>query len=230
MRTPINNIIGAAQVMKDQLYGPIENRKYRQYAADIYSTGNQLLEAAENVLTESKAETDYLALEEKPVDVAAVINRTLRFMADKMQTEKLSVRVKLHEPMPRLIADEFRLQQILMNVLLYVLKHLPSGGAAIVETRVVNENKDKVFFAITVGTVEEGSQARLIALADRVMGAPYRPSRVDDLLKESTDLSLELAKVLVALHGGALDISLSAKGPMTITLLFAGNRIRFVEA
>ncbi len=122
MRTPINTIIGAAQVMKDQLYGPIENRKYRQYAADIYTTGNLLLDAAQDVLTQSKAETDYLALDEKPVDVQDTINRTLRFLADKMQVEKLNVKVKLQEPLPRLVADEFRLQQIIMNVLLYVLE------------------------------------------------------------------------------------------------------------
>jgi len=231
MRTPINNIIGAAQVMKDQLYGPIENRKYRQYAADIYSTANALLNAAQDVLVQSKAETDYLKLEEKPVDVQAVINRALRFMADKMQIEKLNVKVNLQEPVPRLIADDFRLQQIIMNILLYALGHLPPEGTAILETRVVNENKDKMFFALTISTAKGKlpTSAELIVLADRIMGAPYRPSRVDDLLKERTDLNLELAKVLVALHGGVLEISQPAKGEITITVLLSGNRIRFVE-
>ncbi len=231
MRTPLNNIIGAAQVMKDQLYGPIENRKYRQYASDIYSTGNQLLDATQDVLTQSKAETDYLTLEEKPVDVGAVINRTLRFIADKMQVEKLGVKVKLSDPLPMLIADEFRLQQILMNLLLHALGHMPPDGTAVLETRVVNENKDRIFFAVTISTFEEEplAQAELIALADRVMGAPYRPSRMDDLLKERADLSLELAKILIVLHNGAIDIRHPAAGKIVITILFGGNRIRFVE-
>lgn len=232
MRTPLNNIIGAAQVMKDQLYGPIENRKYRQYASDIYATGNQLLDATQDVLTQSKAETDYIELVEKPVDVQAAINRALRFIADKMQVEKLGVKVKLADPMPRLIADEFRLQQILTNSLLHALGRMRPEGTITLETRVVNENKDRLFFAITISTLDHPplTQAELIALADRIMGIPYRPSsKTDDLLKERTDLSLELAKALIALHNGAIDIAQSETGAVVITLLFSGNRIRFVE-
>jgi signal transduction histidine kinase/sensor domain CHASE-containing protein len=230
MRTPINTIIGAAQVMKDQLYGPIENRKYRQYAADIYATGNLLLDSAQNMLAQSKAETDYLSLDEKPVDVESIINRSLRALTEKMQVEKLGVNVKLQDPMPKLIADEFRLQQIIMNVLLYALKHQSAGEAIAFEAKVVNENRDKVFFAITASTAETLPAAELIAIGDRNMNMPYRPSGAEDLLKGQSDLSLELARVLVAMHGGVIDIRHPAKGAITVSILFSDHRVRFVES
>ncbi len=58
MRVPINNIIGFAQVLRDQAYGAIENRKYKQYANDIYTTANQLITKVQDILLYSKVNSD----------------------------------------------------------------------------------------------------------------------------------------------------------------------------
>jgi signal transduction histidine kinase len=231
MHTPLNNIVGYAQVMKDQLYGPIENRKYRQYASDIYGAGNNLLDGVQKLLTLAKAETDYIELIEKPVDIAAVINRALRLLADRLQAEKLGVKVKLPDPAPKLVADEFRLQEILMNLLLYALRRALPGSDLLLDARILNENRDRVFFAFVVTPAEQPlPQDELIAASDRLMAAPsYEPLSKTDLLKENTDLSLELARSLIALHGGLLDVGTSQTGALAIVVLFSGGRIRAAQ-
>lgn len=233
MRNPLNNIIGGAQVMKDQLYGPLENRKYRQYATDIYTTGNMLMDSTQDLLTLAKAETDYIELIEKPVDIAAIINRAIRFISDKMQAEKLGIRVQLQEPLPRLVADEFRLQQVIMNLLLHALGHTLPESTLLLEARVINEGKDRMFFALIIGSQAQPpyTPAQLLEMADRLSAsAARRPgSKMEQLLKEQTDVSLELARTLIGMHQAILDISQHADNSVTITVFFSGNRIRFVE-
>ncbi len=230
MRTSLNNIIGFAQVMRDQLYGPIENRKYRQYSADIYQTGNTLLSHMQDVLTLSKIETGYVDLVEKPQDIASVINKVLRFIADKLQTEKLNIKLKLHDPLPRLVADEFRLQQMLMNLVLHALHHMLPEQALTLEARLISESKDKFYMVFLLYNNPEHlhSTAELLALADSLQDAAYRLH--DHMYTASTskqsDLSLELAKSLVTLHQGYIDIKYPGEGQVYIALFFPMSRIQ----
>ncbi len=234
MRTPLNNIIGGAQVMKDQLYGPLENRKYRQYASDIYTTGNILIDSTQDLLTIAKAEMDYIELVEKPVEIAGAINKALRFLSDKMQVEKLGIKVQLQDPMPKLIADEFRLQQILMNLLLHALGHALPESTILMEAKLISENREKMYFAFVISSrgTPLYNNAELFALAEKLNHTPeYRASsKIMELLKEQTDISLELAKTLITLHQGTIDINKSTDGTIVIALFFSGNRVRFSES
>lgn len=231
MRNPLNNIIGGAQVMKDQLYGPIENRKYRQYAADIYATGNLLMDSTQDLLTLAKMETDYIDLVEKPVDVTSAINKALRFIADKMQAEKLGIKVQLQEPMPRLIADEFRLQQIIMNLLLHALGQTLPEGTITLEARLLSESRDRQFFSLVISSTGATpyTPAELLEMAERLSHAPAAPSKVENLMKEQSDVSLELAKTLIAMHGATYDIRHLPNNAVAIAVFFSGNRIRLAE-
>ncbi len=234
MRNPLNNIVGFAQVMRDQLYGPIENRKYRQYASDIYQSGNTLLNQIQDLLMLSKAETDYVELTEKPVDVQAVVNKTLRFLADRLQADRLTVKVKMQEPLPRLVADEFRLQQIIMNIMLYAIQHMLPESTMSLEALLLNENKDRQFFAIVISTdaKKQASSSELSAMAEELMRtSTYQAivGRHSEEMTERSDLSLELSKALVALHHGYIDCQRTATGVVTVTVFFTSNRIRFMD-
>ena len=233
MRNPLNNIIGGAQVMKDQLYGPIENRKYRQYAADIYATGNMLMDSTQDLLTLAKMETDYIDLVEKPVDITAAINKALRFISDKMQAEKLGIKVQLQEPMPRLLADEFRLQQIIMNLLLHALGQTLPEGTITLEARLISEGRDQQYFALVISSTSNApyTTPELLQLANRLSQSPLpsHAAKLENLLKEQTDVSLELAKTLITMHGATYDIRHTADHAVAIAVFFSGNRIRHSE-
>lgn len=235
MQVPLNNIIGSSEALKDQLFGPIENRKYKQYAADIHAQGNQLLDNVRDTLVWVKAETDYIDLMEKPVDVSSAINKTLRFMADKMQAEKLNVKVSLQEPLPRLIVDEFRFQQILTNLLLHLFHYVLPDTTLLLEARTASENKDKLFFAITLSTAPQTpyTQSELIDLAQEVMEAQPAYLSVNkraEMMPEKIDINLELVKTLINLHQGYFDIRQNDNNVTTATIIFSAARIRFRES
>lgn len=50
LRTPLNAMIGFSEVMLRELYGPLGDTRYQQYAAHISETGGQLLRSAEDAL------------------------------------------------------------------------------------------------------------------------------------------------------------------------------------
>jgi K+-sensing histidine kinase KdpD len=228
IRTVLNHIIGFSQTMRDQMHGPIENRKYRQYAADIYTISNTLLGYTQDLLTFSKTETGYVTLMERSVNVSETVNKALRFMADKMQVEQRNIKPLLHDALPKLVVDELRLQQILTNALLYLFHISTRNQALSIESKIISENRDKQFFVIVIGTDERlFSDASLLAWAEKLFNNINHalPSVCHDTAKEPMALNLELVKSLIGLHQGYADIE-QANGNATIALFFPGSRIR----
>jgi signal transduction histidine kinase len=230
MRVPLNNIIGFAQVLKDQLYGPIENRKYRQYAADIFQTGNQLIDKMQDVLLYSKAETGYIALQERVVDVPSIINAALRQLTDKMQVEKTPVKALIQEGLPRLYVDDFRLQQVVMNLLLYALERAEAEKAIVMEVKVLTENRDRQFFVLQIALSETAlhSNDALLKMATRLFAADAAYNNPLDRDRD-VDLHTELGRVLVEMHGGALEVGELSAQSGAVVLLLPSLRMRFQD-
>jgi signal transduction histidine kinase len=56
IRTPLNSIIGFSEVMMEERFGPIGNERYKQYVADIHSSGGHLVSLLNDLLDLSKIE------------------------------------------------------------------------------------------------------------------------------------------------------------------------------
>lgn len=230
MRTGLNNIVGFAQVMRDQLYGPIENRKYRQYSADIYLTGNTMLEQMQDVIAFSKVETGYADLVESPQDITLTINKVLRFISEKLQNNNLNIRLKLQEPLPKLIADPFRLQQILMNILLHALEQTDAEDVLSIETLQITANKDKRYFVFMISNSQDSpaSEHDLLQIITALQDKRYaHTTRLDmEDTSQNTGLGIELARALTELHQGYMDIETLENGKTVVLLFFPSARLQ----
>ncbi|MEQ1790612.1 MAG: cache domain-containing protein, partial [Rickettsiales bacterium] len=170
MRMPINNIIGFSQVLKDQTYGAIENKKYRQYSNDISMISNELIGKIQDIILHSKTESGYINLHKKPLDVTSVVNASVRQVTDKLYVNKISIKINLQESLPRLLADEFRLQQIIINLLLIASDSIAADGFITLDANIIGEHRDRQFLAITIGNsnIDMLSSDRLLALASKL--------------------------------------------------------------
>lgn len=229
MRTSLNNIVGFAQVMRDQLYGPIENRKYRQYSADIYQTGTNLLNNMQDLLTFSKIETGYIDLLEEPQDIAQLINKVLRFVSEKLQSKQLNVRLNLQEPLPKLVADEFRLQQVLMNVILYALEQTDPEQTLGIETMQFSEGKDRGYFVFSFTNKARAaySQDELVKIVTALQEKRFLPTlNKDESIEDRPhQLGIELAKALVELHQGYMQVDITGNHELTVLIFFPASRL-----
>lgn len=222
LRTPLNAIIGMAQVMKEQLYGPIENRKYRQCATDMYQTSSNMLGNLNDLLNFTKTQMQFSHADHKMSDVAAVINKSIQFLLEKLASDKREVKLTIQEQLPPLPIDEFRLQQIIVNLLLHILHHSTSEQLYL-DARVINENKDKPYTVIFINANKPKmiSSAELVSLAQQsIASSANYMTAATDIGKEPGNLNLELARALIAAHHGGLHINHATDGNLQIILFF----------
>src|SRR5690606_7270910 len=112
LRTPLNAVIGFSEIMAKELFGPIGNPQYKQYATDIYDGGNHLLELINAILDMAKIEAGKLTLSPKPLDPAIAIEQAVRLTKRKAEEKGLSVVIDA-ENLPEIEADHRAVKQIL---------------------------------------------------------------------------------------------------------------------
>lgn len=207
MRVPVNNIIGFAQVLRDQVYGVVENRKYKQYANDIYLTANRLITKIQDVMLYSKVNSDYITLHENTLEISGVINASLRQIADKLYENRTSVNVILPDNLPKLVADDFRLQQVIISLLLLELDGIKPDSVITFDVAVVSEHRDRRYLVFTIG--KNNLPPVTPDYLQKIVADNMRETVVEcDVESESDNTNLDLrigiAKTLVSLHGGIL--------------------------
>lgn len=224
---PLTQIMAAAQALKDQLYGPLENRKYRQYASDIHDSGNRMLADLQALQTIGKLESNYIAMVEKPLRLIDAMHQAERFLAERLQASSLRVKISAPDNLPRLVADRFRLQQIFTNLLLHMCKLVPAGSELHFSARTSSDNREKAFLILRLSTTAPAdlSPDDLAMLAQR-LGAGLAPGNV--AAGEPIDIELEFARALADLHGGVFEVRTDA-GFAEITLLLPGVRLDYAK-
>src|SRR6185437_15794586 len=128
LRTPLNAIIGFSDILLGQIFGPLGDARYGDYARDIRDSGLHLLNLINDVLDVSKVEFGKVELIEEAVDVAAVVESCMRLMRERAETAGIKLTRSLPQGLPYLQGDGRRLKQILLNLLSNAVKFTPSGG------------------------------------------------------------------------------------------------------
>jgi PAS domain S-box-containing protein len=128
LRTPLNAIIGFSDIIRNQSFGPIGEKRYLNYANDINDSGTHLLALINDILDVSKAEAGRIELTEGVVDIAALFETSLRLVRPRADEAGVIVVAEPAEHLPRLRGDTLRLKQVLINLLSNAIKFTPSGG------------------------------------------------------------------------------------------------------
>ena len=135
IRTPLNAIIGFSDVMRLERFGEIKNDKYRAYANDIHTSGAHLLALVNDLLDLSKVEAGKLELDFTAVNVADVVDHSLRLLQEEAARAGIVVRKSLAQGLPRVVADLRALRQVLLNLISNAVKYTRRGGQVIVSAQ-----------------------------------------------------------------------------------------------
>jgi len=217
LRTPLNAIIGFSEILKEQLFGPLGNPRYTDYAGAIAESGAHLLSLINDILDISKLDAGRLELHEEDVNVATIIRTCARLIEPQAKRAKVRLSMDFEAHLPALRADERRIRQVLLNLFANAVKFTPEGGDVFVSTRM---QKGSLVIAVTdtgIGMEE----------AD-IPKAMERFGQIDSQLSrkyDGTGLGLPLAKQLMDLHGGALEIVSEVSVGTTVTVVFPPERV-----
>jgi len=219
LRTPLNAIMGFSEVMKDQHLGPLNNPRYLSYAGDIHASGRYLLNIINDILDLSKIEAGKMSLEAaEDFPLRDALDASMAMVAPL--GEKFGVRLAIDLPPEslHLLAVERMVRQIMINLVGNSIKFTPAGGSVLVRGQALAGGG----YGVSVRDTGVGMTAEEITRALQPFG------QVDNHMTTShkgTGLGLPLAKAMMELHGGTLEVTSAPNEGTTIQLIFPAARI-----
>ena len=186
-------------------------------ASDISESGGHLLHLVNDILELSKVDAGQLKLCDEIIELDSTIAICVRQMEQEAQSKDVHLFAELDSNLPLLRADEHRLRQILLNLLSNAIKFTPPGGQVCVSAIACAQG-----LAIAVADTGIGMTS------EEIPEALKRFSQIDNGLSrryEGAGLGLPLAKHLVELHGGTLDIESERNVGTKVTVTFPVDRL-----
>jgi len=208
LRTPLNAINGFAEILTLELFGALPE-VYRRYAEDIHLSGQHLLRLIADLLDMSLIDVGDMQLSDEVTDLGAIIEESVRLLGDKAQRAGVRVRTRF-DGRCELLVDPLRIKQVILNLLANAVKYAPGGEILIT----LSCNGTWIDMAVT--DTGPGMSPEDIRIALLPFGQAERQATVRRF--GGTGLGLPLARRLVELHLGRLEISSQPGHGTTVTV------------
>jgi signal transduction histidine kinase len=210
LRTPLNAIIGFSEVLLQRIFGEL-NARQDEYLRDILSSGKHQLALVNDILDLSKVEAGRMELELSRFSLAALVSDASALLRERASQKGVQLIVATDETLGSIDADERKIKQVLVNLVMNAIKFTPSGGTITVDGKRTNAD-------VTVSVTDTGIG---IAAEDqtRIFEEFRQAGNGAGRAVEGTGLGLSLAKRFIELHGGTLSV---------VSTLGTGSRFVFV--
>jgi signal transduction histidine kinase len=195
LRTPLNAIIGFSEVLRERMFGEL-NEKQAEYTEDILSSGRHLLSLINDILDLSKIEAGRMELEATTFDLPGAIENALILVRERVSRQGIKLGREIDDRLGDFTGDERKVKQILLNLLSNAVKFTPEGGQIRVKAM---RGDGSVILSVAdtgIGIAREDQEA--IFEEFRQVGTNYAQKR------EGTGLGLALTRRFVEMHGGRI--------------------------
>jgi two-component system, cell cycle sensor histidine kinase PleC len=211
LRTPLSAVIAYAEVLKDEHFGPLANARYLSYARDIYQSARHALGVVDAMLGGARQPGER-ELTFTDLEPAVVTEGCVALARPLAEGAGLELEANYASGLPRLIADEVSLRQMLLNLLTNAIKFARPG--------------DRVAVAVAC---QEGGPLH-ITVADTGPGMVPEASRgacdaVPVVLGKGLGLGLPLTRALAAANGATLLIDSTPGKGTRATISFGKDRL-----
>jgi len=218
LRTPLNAILGFSEVMKAEIFGPHTVPMYKDYAADIHSSGVHLLNLINEILDLSRIEAGRYELNEEAVSLHRVVEDCHHLLKLRAGNRGITIHEMFEPDMPRVWADERAVRQICLNLLSNAIKFTPQGGE----------------IWLKVGWTASGGQ--YMSVKDTGPGIPEEEipivlasfgqgSNSIKSAEQGAGLGLPIAKNLIDLHGGTFTLKSKLRIGTEVIVTFPPERV-----
>ena len=215
LRTPLNAIIGFSEMINSGYFGPL-NAKQKERIHDINLCGSHLLQLISDILEFSKGDAGKLELIEEKVDIAEIVNESVRIMNGKMKTKGIHVVMAIEPNLPFLWGDKRKIRQVLINLLSNSVKFTPENGTITTAVRLDPHGNMALIVADTGIGIAEGDISKALS----VFGQVHRSKS-----HEGTGLGLPLCKMYAELHEGKLLLTSKVGEGTTVRVIFPHQRL-----
>lgn len=219
LRTPMNAIIGFSEMMIKETFGPLGNEKYAEYLTDVHTSAGHLLEIINEVLDMSKIEAGRIELDESEVSMTELIKSVLRMMESRVFGKGLKMHEDIAENLPYIFVDQRLMRQVLINLVTNAVKFSNSGGNIYLTARTLERN------VMEIVVKDEGIGIPEDKLEQAMEPFGQVSDKAENSGQQGTGLGLPLAKAMVELHQGAMQLESAEGQGTTVTFRLPPNRM-----
>lgn len=207
LRTPINNLMGEAEVA---LAKPRTPEEYQEILASSLEEYRGLLHMIEGLLFLARADSADISIEHTELDALREIRAVIDYYDAVIEEKQLSVTCS---GAGTLNADPVLLRRVITNILSNAIRYTPRGGAI----NIMVTPQENHTLCIRIQDTGIGiSHEDLVKIFNRF----YRGDNAKKQYAKGSGLGLSIVKSIIALHGGTIDIKSTPAAGTTVTLTF----------
>ena len=211
LRTPLTNVKGYTETLLDA-GDELDGETRRNFLQVIYNESDRMTHIVKDLLTLSQLDYGKMDMEMSPIPVKLIVQNIASAMLIEARGQGLTLETKLEEPLPLILADRNRMEQVIANIVSNAIKYNRPGGTV---TLSAFSQEDKVVIKVQdtgIGIPQED--------IPRLFARFYRVDKARSRERGGTGLGLAIAKEIVEQHQGTIGVEsqLDAGTTVTITL------------
>jgi len=212
VRTPLNAIIGFAEVMIGERFGALGNERYVEYMKDIRASGERVLAILNDLAELTRIETGQLDLAFSSQNLNELVESCVTAMQPQANRERKIIRTSLAHTLPPVVADARALRQITLNLIGNSIHLANPAGQVIVSTALSDFGE----VVLRVRDTGHGLNDNEVAAAME----PFRTPPPSETMSESSPVSLSLTKALVEANRAKFAIRIGGRSGTLIEVVF----------
>lgn len=216
LRTPLNAINGFSEILTQEMFGPIDNAYYKDYAGEILSSGRHLLSLIEQILDFTNVEGGDLWLDEAPVAMVSLLHQIASAYATTAARRKIAIEIQPSR-LPPVHADPRLLRKAISHLLDNAIKFAPADTV------------------VRLSLHQDEAERCIISVSDQGPGiAETQISRALSLFEQLNDhlarhhggmgVGLHLVQAVAKGHGGELSLKRIAEGGTRASIVLPAER------
>ncbi|MDB5652789.1 MAG: sensor signal transduction histidine kinase [Tardiphaga sp.] len=218
VRTPLNAIIGFAEVMIDERFGALGNERYLDYMKDVRASGERVLAIVNDLLDLSRIETGKLDLAFAAQNLNELVEQCVSVMQPQANRSRIIIRTSLSHLAPVVTADARALRQITLNLIGNSI-HLANAGGQVIVSTALSDEGDVV---LRVRDTGHGLNDSELAAAME----PFGQSAPSDPSADNSGVSLSLTKALVEANRARFHIKTAPSSGTLIEVVFSDAKVK----
>ncbi|HXG50834.1 MAG TPA: sensor histidine kinase [candidate division Zixibacteria bacterium] len=197
LRSPLANVILAVQMIKEGVFGPV-NDEQRRWLVKVEASSRELVDFVSNFLDLSKIEAGRLELAREAVNLEDIVRGTLESFLLLAGEKKIRLETRIEPGLPVFEADPRRVGQVLTNLLSNAVKFTAEGGRIEVGAR-RHGGEIEVWVSDTGVGIAREDLGHLFEVYRQAAGGRHST-------EAGTGLGLVICKMIVEAHGGRIDV------------------------
>jgi signal transduction histidine kinase len=208
-KTPLNSIMGFAQVLRDKPE-VLKEEKGRRYAENIIAGGQRLLNMINDLLYLARAEADKVQLHIEQTTAQDIVNAVVVSFSEMTREKNIDVVLELRDN-PSFASDAGKIQQIIENFMSNAVKFTPEGGKIELAAGFLDERTIRFSVTDTGCGIAEADREKIFQKFGQV-GNPLTRQPT------GTGLGLAISKELADMLAGRVGFESQPEGGSTFWL------------